>query len=93
MPRHGIEPGKSDKGVVTGPAEPACPTCGCRIHAQPKTWEVVCASCGEKGWVLAILKPASYICARCRVTSPQKRAAAGAAGKKSAESRRKRAAR
>ena len=84
---------KSPKGAPIGPARPACPTCGCAIHLQPRTWEVVCDSCGEKRWPLAILKPAPYVCARCRVTSPEKRAAARAAGRKSAESRRKRAPR
>jgi DNA-directed RNA polymerase subunit RPC12/RpoP len=81
---------KSTRGEVTGPAAPTCPTCGCPVHPQPRTWEVVCASCGEKRWPLAILKPTSYVCARCLVTSPEKRAAARAAGRKSAESRRKR---
>jgi DNA-directed RNA polymerase subunit RPC12/RpoP len=75
------------------PAEPTCPTCGCPVHPQPKTWEVVCTSCGEKRWPLTVIEPASYVCGRCRVTSPEKRAAARAAGQKSAESRRKRAAR
>ena len=84
---------KSTKGAPMGPAESTCPTCGCAIHPQARTWEVVCTSCGEKRWPLAILKPASYVCARCRVTSPEKRAAARAAGRKSAESRRKRAPR
>jgi DNA-directed RNA polymerase subunit RPC12/RpoP len=84
---------KSPKGVVTVPAELSCPTCGCRIHAQPRTWEVVCASCGEKRWPMKVVKPASYVCVRCGVTSAEKRAAARAAGKKSAESRRRRAAR
>ncbi len=84
---------KSAKDVITRPAEPACPTCGCPIHARPRTWEVVCTSCGEKRWTLGVLKPASYLCARCRVTSAEKRAAARAAGQKSAESRRRRAAR
>ena len=84
---------KSAKGSAMGPARPTCPTCGCPIHPQPRTWEVVCTSCGEKRWPLAILKPASYVCARCLVTSPEKRAAARAAGQKSAESRRKRARR
>jgi hypothetical protein len=64
-----------------------------RSTPQPRTWEVVCASCGGKRWPLAVLEPASYVCARCRVASPDKRAAARAAGKKSAESRRKRARR
>ena len=84
---------KSPKGTEMAPARPTCPTCGCPIHQLPRTWEVVCASCGEKRWPLAILKPASYVCARCLVTSPEKRAAARAAGRKSAESRRKRAPR
>jgi len=84
---------KSPKGAAMGPARPTCPTCGCAVHAQARTWEVVCDSCGEKRWPLAVLKPASYVCARCRVTSPEKRAAARAAGRKSAESRRKRAPR
>ena len=84
---------KSAKGAAMAPAEPACPTSGCPVHPQPRTWEVVCESCGEKRWPLTILKPASYVCARCRVTSPEKRAAARAAGRKSAESRRKRARR
>ena len=84
---------KSPKGAAMGPTKPPCPTCGCPVHPQPRTWEVVCASCGEKRWPLAILKPASYVCARCLVTSPEKRAAARAAGRKSAESRRKRAPR
>lgn len=84
---------KSPKGGVTGPAEPACPTCGCPIHAQPGTWEVVCIACLEKRWPLSILRPASYVCVRCGVTSAEKRAAARAAGKKSAEARRRRAGR
>ena len=92
-PHHRIEAGKSGKGGVERPAEPTCPTCGCPVHAQPRTWEVVCTTCGEKRWPLAVLKPMSYLCARCRVTSPEKRAAARAAGQKSAESRRRRAAR
>ena len=92
-PHHRIEAGKSGKGVVKRPAEPICPTCGCPVHPQPRTWEVVCTSCGEKRWPFAVLEPAGYICGRCRVTSPEKRAAARAAGQKSAESRRKRGAR
>ncbi len=92
-PHHRIQGRKTGKGGVERPAEPTCPTCGCVVHAQPRTWEVVCSSCGEKRWPLAVLKPASYVCARCRVTSPEKRAAARAAGKKSAESRRRRAVR
>jgi DNA-directed RNA polymerase subunit RPC12/RpoP len=84
---------RSAKSAVTVPAELSCPTCGCRIHAQPRTWEVVCASCGEKRWPMKVVKPASYVCVRCGVTSAEKRAAARAAGKKSAESRRRRAAR
>jgi DNA-directed RNA polymerase subunit RPC12/RpoP len=84
---------KSPKGAPMGPARPTCPTCGCPVHPQPRTWEVVCDSCGEKRWPLAILKPESYVCALCGVTSPEKRAAARAAGRKSAESRRKRAPR
>ena len=83
----------SAKGAVIALAELTCPTCGCPVHPQPRTWEVVCTSCGEKRWPLSVLKPAAYVCARCRVTSPEKRAAARAAGKKSAESRRKRAGR
>src|SRR6266851_2519467 len=90
---HGHEGEKSGKGAVGRRAEPTCPTCGCPVHPQPRTWEVVCTSCGEKRWPLAVLEPVSYVCARCRVTSPEKRAAARAAGKKSAESRRKRGAR
>lgn len=84
---------KSTKGAPMGPGELTCPTCGCPVHPQPRTWEVVCESCGEKRWPLAILKPASYVCARCLVTSPEKRAAARTAGRKSAESRRNRARR
>ena len=83
----------SAKGGAMGAAGPTCPTCGCPVHPQPRTWEVVCGSCGEKRWPLAILEPASYVCARCLVTSPEKRAAARAAGRKSTESRRKRAGR
>ena len=83
---------KSAKRVVTGPAATS-PTRGCPIHARPRTWEVVCSPCGEKRWPMAVIKPASYVCARCGVTSAEKRAAARAAGQKSAESRRRRAAR
>ena len=83
----------SAKGAVTGSARPTCPTCGCAVHPQPRTWEVVCASCGEKRWPLSVRKPMSYVCGRCRVTSAEKRAAARAAGQKSAESRRRRAGR
>ncbi|HUL53654.1 MAG TPA: hypothetical protein VLT83_09630 [Opitutaceae bacterium] len=63
------------------------------MHTQPRTWEVACVSCGEKRWPLSCAEPATYVCRRCQVTSPEKRAAARAAGKKSAESRRKQAGR
>jgi len=82
---------KSTKGVGTNPAAPTCPTCGCPIHARPRSWEVVCVSCGEKRWPMAVIEPDPYTCVRCGVTSAEKRAAARAAGQKSAESRRKRA--
>ena len=88
-PQHRVKAGESSPGGVGSAAEPTCPTCGCPVHPRPRTWEVVCTSCGEKRG----LEPASYVCGRCRVTSPEKRAAARAAGKKSAESRRKGAAR
>jgi DNA-directed RNA polymerase subunit RPC12/RpoP len=84
---------RSAKGTITDPTRPTCPTCGCPVHPQPRTWEVVCASCGEKRWPFSVREPQSYICGRCQVTSAEKRAAARAAGKKSAESRRKRAGR
>jgi hypothetical protein len=84
---------KSATAVAARPSTPTCPTCGCPVHPQPQTWEVICTVCGEKRWPLAVVKPEAFVCARCRVTSPEKRAAARAAGKKSAESRRKRAAR
>ena len=93
LPDHRIEAGKTGKDIAARQATRTCPTCGCLVHAQARTWEVVCTSCGEKRWPLAVLEPASYVCARCRVTSPEKRAAARAAGKKSAESRRRQAAR
>ena len=64
-PHHRIQAGKSAKGVVPGPTEPTCPTCGCLVHPQPRTWEVVCTSCGEKRWPLSVLEPASYVCPRC----------------------------
>jgi hypothetical protein len=83
----------SAKGAVIAQAAPTCPTCGCPAHPQPRTWEVVCISCGEKRWPFSVRAPVSYVCGRCRVTSAEKRAAARAAGKKSAESRRKRAGR
>jgi DNA-directed RNA polymerase subunit RPC12/RpoP len=92
-PHHRDEARETAKGVITSPAGLTCPTCGCRIHAQPRTLEVVCASCGEKRWPMKVIKPASYVCVRCGVTSAEKRAAARAAGQKSAESRRKRAGR
>ena len=92
-PHRRIGAGKAGKGAVAPPPGLICPTCGCPVHAQPRTWEVVCTICGEKRWPLAVRKPVSYLCARCRVTSPEKRAAARAAGKKSAESRRKRSGR
>lgn len=71
------------------PANLTCPTCGCAIHAQPRTREVICTACGEKRWPYTVVTPDPYICPRCRVMSPEKRAAARAAGKKSAESRHK----
>ena len=92
-PHHRIRAVKTRKDVIAGSPGPACPTCGCPVHAQPRTWEVICTSCGEKRWPLSVVKPAAYVCGRCRVASPEKRAAARAAGKKSAESRRKRAGR
>jgi hypothetical protein len=92
-PHHRIQAAKSGQGRIKAPAEPSCPTCGCPVHPQPRTWEVICAICGEKRWPFAVHEPASYTCVRCRVTSPEKRAAARAAGQKSAEARRKRGAR
>jgi hypothetical protein len=92
-PHHRTEARKSGKGGVERPADSTCPTCGCPVRPQPRTWEVVCTSCGEKRWPLTVLEPAAYVCGRCRVTSPEKRAAARAAGQRSAESRRKRAGR
>ena len=88
-PHRRIEAGKSGQGVIECPAAPTCPTCGCLVHPQPRTWEVVCTSCREKRWPFSVREPASYVCGRCRVTSPEKPAAARAAGQKSAESRRK----
>lgn len=58
---------------VARPATPTCPKCGCPVHPQPRTREVVCTVCGEKRWPLAVLQPEAYVCARCRVTSPEKR--------------------
>jgi DNA-directed RNA polymerase subunit RPC12/RpoP len=85
---------KPETTAVSRPPAPTCPTCGCALHATLRTWEVVCSVCGEKRWPLSVQEPAApYVCARCRVTSPEKREAARAAGKKSVESRRKRAAR
>lgn len=92
-PHHRIPAGKPRNDIVLGSQAPTCPTCGCAVHARPRTWEVVCTSCGEKRWPLAVVKPASYVCGRCRVTSPEKRAAARAAGQKSAEARRRKRAR
>ena len=88
-PHHRIRAVKTGKDAIAGFPGPACPTCGCPIHAQPRTWEVVCVSCGEKRWPFAVVEPVAYVCRRCRETSPEKRAAARAAGKKSAEARRK----
>ena len=92
-PHHRTRAVKTRKDVPAGSLGPTCPTCGCLIHAQPRTWEVTCTSCGEKRWPLSVVTPAAYVCGRCRVASPEKRVAARAAGKKSAESRRKRAGR
>jgi hypothetical protein len=92
-PHHRMKAEKPGKGMAAGPPGPTCPTCGCSVHPQPRTWEVVCTSCGEKRWPLAVLEPGAYVCRRCRGTSPEKRAAARAAGKKSAEARRKLGAR
>jgi hypothetical protein len=88
-PHHRIQAAKSGQGKVKAPAGPTCPTCGCPVHSQPLAWEVVCISCGEKRWPFAVDEPVSYLCVRCRVISPEKRAAARAAGKKSAEARRR----
>ncbi len=92
-PHHRIKSRKSNPSAVTAVAGPTCPTCGCPVHPQPRAWEVVCATCGEKRWPFAVVEPIAYVCLRCRVTSPEKRAAARAAGRKSAEARRTRAAR
>src|SRR2546422_498576 len=92
-PHHRVKAGESGTGGVESAAEPTCPTCGCPVHPQPRTWEVVCTSCGEKRWPFSVLEPTSYVFGRCRVTSAEKRAAARAAGQKSAESRRKQGAR
>src|SRR5215470_16271907 len=88
-PHHRIQAAKSGQEEVKIPARPCCPTCGCPVHPQPRTWEVVCTSCGEKRWPFAVVKPVAYVCRLCRETSPAKRAAARAAGKKSAEARRR----
>ena len=88
-PHHRIKTGKPSRSAVTAAAGPTCPTCGCPVHPQPRTWEVVCITCGEKRWPFAVVEPMGYVCRRCRGTSPEKRAAARAAGKKSAEARRR----
>lgn len=64
-----------------------CPTCRCTIHQAPRTWEVRCAVCGEKRWPYSVVNPEPYTCSRCLATSPEKREAARAAGRKSAERR------
>jgi hypothetical protein len=46
---------------------------GARATRSRRAWEVVCTSCGEKRWPLAVRKPVGYLCARCQVTSPAKR--------------------
>jgi hypothetical protein len=86
-PHHRMKAGKPGGDTAAGPAGPTCPICGCPVHPQPRTWEVVCVSCGQKRWPFTVVEPASYVCLRCLVTSPEKRAAARAAGKKSAEAR------
>ena len=88
-PHHRINSRKPGSSAVTAAAGPTCPTCGCPVHPQPRAWEVVCTSCGEKRWPFAVVEPVGYVCRRCRETSPEKRAAARAAGKKSAEARRR----
>ena len=64
-----------------------CRTCGCAGHPPSKTWEARCAKCAGLRWPYAPSKPEPYVCVRCRGTSPAKREAARAAGKKSAASR------
>lgn len=65
-----------------------CPTCGCPTHSAPRTWEVVCGSCGEKRWPCSSVKPEEpFTCTRCRNTSRARREAAREAGKRSAEAR------
>jgi hypothetical protein len=87
MTRPARGPAKDPPPPRTGPR---CPTCECAIHAAPRTWEVVCSVCGEKRWPYRATEPeAPYVCPRCQITSPEKREAARAAGKRSAESRRK----
>jgi hypothetical protein len=85
----GADDTKRPADTLPTPAQPRCPTCGCSIHAMPKTWEVTCESCGQKRWPQAVVKPETFVCQRCLATSPERRAATRAAGKASAERRRK----
>jgi hypothetical protein len=56
-----------DLRVRGAPVHPLPRTCGRGRSCAP--------SCGGQRWPLAALKRGSYVCARCRVTSPTKRAA------------------
>jgi hypothetical protein len=43
-----------------------CPTCGCALHAMPRTWPTRCAVCGHEKWPSAVAPPATpYVCALC----------------------------
>lgn len=64
------------------------------LAAAPQTWEVTCATCGQKRWPYQTERPVGYVCARCRAsaTSPEKRAQARRAGQESARRRKSRPA-
>lgn len=52
------------------------------LASRAQTWEVGCATCGQKRWTYQPERPIGYVCARCRAGSidPEKRARARRAG-------------
>ena len=54
-------------------SSPACPTCGCALHAALRTYAVVCEVCGEPRRLYTTTPPERYVCCRCLARSAPRR--------------------
>jgi hypothetical protein len=91
-PSGSLQPSRGEEGAVAKRTD--LPDVRVPGRPQQRKWGGrLRLSSGEKRWPLAVIEPPAYVCGRCRATSPEKRAAARAAGQQSSASRRKRSPR